>query len=270
LSPADPTTEAVERMPLEVHAPGIPDEEARRAARHIEALERFADGTPVSARLTVRRAGGSQSKPVYVADASVLWGRERRVLAGHATGPSPEAAAKEAADRLRRRMRAVVGAQVARRDEPAGLLKALRDLEPVHRHRPAARLKPPELRDIVRRRAAMPRPLTTFEAVTDLIDLDLEFYLFTHARTGEDVVVYRRDDGRVGLLHPQGSPLAEEDGLVVPEPSRYPDPIDLARARDEMDVLEHRFLYFIDAADGRGKVIYLRHDGDYGLVEPVA
>jgi hypothetical protein len=35
-----------------------------------------------------------------------------------------------------------------------------------------------------------------------------------------------------------------------------------------MDVLNHRFLYFIDEADGRGKVIYLRHDGNYGLVEP--
>ena len=35
-----------------------------------------------------------------------------------------------------------------------------------------------------------------------------------------------------------------------------------------MDVLNHRFLYFIDAVDGRGKVLYLRHDGDYGLVEP--
>ena len=40
------------------------------------------------------------------------------------------------------------------------------------------------------------------------------------------------------------------------------------KARDEMDVLKHRFLYFIDAVDGRGKVLYLRHDGDYGLVEP--
>ena len=34
------------------------------------------------------------------------------------------------------------------------------------------------------------------------------------------------------------------------------------------DAPNHRFLYFIDAADGRGKVLYLRHDGDYGLVEP--
>ncbi|MDT4935327.1 MAG: Sigma 54 modulation/S30EA ribosomal protein terminus [Pseudonocardiales bacterium] len=37
-----------------------------------------------------------------------------------------------------------------------------------------------------------------------------------------------------------------------------------------MDWLNHRFLYFIDAADGRGKVLYLRHDGDYGLVVPHA
>jgi hypothetical protein len=27
-------------------------------------------------------------------------------------------------------------------------------------------------------------------------------------------------------------------------------------------------LYFIDAGDRRGKVLYLRFDGDYGLVEP--
>ena len=54
----------------------------------------------------------------------------------------------------------------------------------------------------------------------------------------------------------------------MPEPSRYPEPISLERARDEMDVLNHRFLYFVDAADGHGKVMYLRHDGNYGLVEP--
>ena len=42
----------------------------------------------------------------------------------------------------------------------------------------------------------------------------------------------------------------------------------LDAVRAEMDLVNHRFLYFIDAEDGRGKVIYLRHDGDYGLVEP--
>jgi hypothetical protein len=35
-----------------------------------------------------------------------------------------------------------------------------------------------------------------------------------------------------------------------------------------MDMLNHRFLYYLDAEDERGRVLYLRFDGDYGLVEP--
>jgi putative sigma-54 modulation protein len=88
-------------------------------------------------------------------------------------------------------------------------------------------------------------------------------------RTSEDVVVHRRDDKRVGLIHPRGSILSDEtDEIVVAEPNRYSDPLTLDQARAEEDIVNHRFLYFIDAADGRGKVLYLRHDGDYGLVEP--
>ena len=102
----------------------------------------------------------------------------------------------------------------------------------------------------------------------ELLDLDVEFVLFSHARTDEDVVVHRLASGEIGLLFPQGSALADEDDIVVPQPSRYSEPLPFEEARTEMDVLNHRFLYFIDAADGRGKVIYLRHDGDYGLVEP--
>jgi hypothetical protein len=101
-----------------------------------------------------------------------------------------------------------------------------------------------------------------------MLDLDEEFHLFVHARTGEDVVVHRRDDGKIGLIHPRGSALADEGDVIVPEPSRYSEPLTLDKARAEMDIVNHRFLYFIDADDGRGKVLYLRHDGDYGLVEP--
>ena len=81
--------------------------------------------------------------------------------------------------------------------------------------------------------------------------------------------MYRRDDGRIGLIHPPGSVLADEsDDVVLAEPSRYSEPLTLEQARAEMDVVNHRFLYYIDAADDRGRVLYLRHDGDYGLVEP--
>jgi hypothetical protein len=37
--------------------------------------------------------------------------------------------------------------------------------------------------------------------------------------------------------------------------------------RGELDVLGDGFVYFIDQRDGRGKVLYVRQDGDYGLVE---
>ena len=92
--------------------------------------------------------------------------------------------------------------------------------------------------------------------------------LFVHARTQRGRDRHLQDDGRFGLLFPEGSPLADEDDLVVPKPSRYPGLLELSAARIEMDFLDHRFLYFLDAEDKRGKVIYLRHDGDYGLVEP--
>lgn len=259
---ADPTT-----VPVEIHAPeDLPESRLGAIRERLAGLARYTDEPIQGARLTLRTPDTRVARSRWVADASLLL--NGRLLAAHATGKDAVQAAKEAVDRLRRQMSRVQDAGAALRNEPRVIEKALAGLTPVREHRPRPRLKPPELRDIIPRRTAYPFPETTLDAVADLLDLDLEFLLFRHARTGEDVVVYRRDDGRIGLLHPPGSPLADENDIVVPEPSRYPEPIPLSKARDEMDVLDNRFLYFVDAADGRGKVLYLRHDGDYGLVEP--
>lgn len=242
---------------------GVPSRDAELARERIEALGRYVDGPLIGTRLTLRKTSGVRP---YVADASVRF--RGRLLAAHATGASAEDAAGEVVERLRRQLRRVVDSEVAQRDEPARIAAALESVRAERAHRPEARLKPPEERRIVRRRTYADHPETTFEAIEDMLDLDEEFHLFRHARTGEDVVVYRRDDGRIGLIFPHGSVLADEGDLVGAEPSRYRAPLTLDAARDEMDQLDHRFLYFIDAADERGKVIYLRHDGDYGLVEP--
>jgi putative sigma-54 modulation protein len=194
-----------------------------------------------------------------VVDASLIL--TDRLLAAHTAGKTPDEALDKAVHRLRRQILRVTNSEVAQRNEPL-------DLDVVER--PEAELKPPQERQIVHRHPYRAEPLSTGEAVRELLDLDLEFFLFTHVRTGEDVVVYRRDDGRIGLIHPQRSELADENDVVVAEPSRYSEPLTLEKAREEMDWLNHRFLYFIDAADGRGKVLYLRHDGDYGLVVPHA
>jgi ribosome-associated translation inhibitor RaiA len=244
----------------------IPREQVQAARQRVESLEQYMREPPPGAlRVTLREVKGQAARP-YVADADMRF--DGRTLAAHAAGRTPVEAADELAERMRRQVRRVVGAEVAQRNEPAAIRAALESLESRRENRPQARLKPPEERRIVHRRTYSERPETTREAVEALLDNDEEFHLFRHSRTGEDVVVYRRDDGRIGLLHPHGSDLADEDGVVVPEPSRYSVPLKFDDARAEMDELNHRFLYFVDIDDERGKVLYLRHDGDYGLIEP--
>jgi hypothetical protein len=152
------------------------------------------------------------------------------------------------------------------RNEPRVIERAARDLA-AERPMPV-RLKPPEEREIVPRHTYSPEPESTLSAVADLLDLDERFHLFSHVRTAEDVVVHWRDDHRFGLLFPPGSPLADENGIVIPRPSRYSEPLTLDAARAEMDLVDHRFLYFVHAGDQRGRVLYLRVDGDYGMVQP--
>jgi ribosome-associated translation inhibitor RaiA len=231
---------------------------ADQARERIEALQQYTDEPLTNVRVTVRETNASRP---YVVDASFVV--KDRLLAAHTAGKTPEEALDKAVHRLRRQILRVTKSEVAQRNEPIHL-----DFDVTHR--PEAERKPPSQRRIVHRHPYVGTPISTGEAVRELVDLDLEFFLFTHERTGEDVVVYRRDDGRIGLLHPQGSELADENDIVVAEPSRYSEPITLEKARAEMDWLNHRFLYFIDAEDGRGKVLYLRHDGDYGLVVPHA
>lgn len=254
-------------MPIEIgFEDGIPEAQRNAVRRYLEALQRYTD-EPIDVRATVRRAHGGRGARPYVVDASLLY--QGRTLAAHASRPGPDAAAEEAADRLRRQLRRVVGADVALRNEPRTIARALADL-PLDQPSPPTR-KPSEEREIVRRRTYADRPEATYEAISDLIDDDELFHLFVHVRTGEDVVVHRRDGdhAHIGLLHPRGSKLSDEDDdVIVTEPSRYRRPLPLSEARAEMDIVNHRFLYFTDSDDSRGKVLYLRRDGDYGLVEP--
>jgi ribosome-associated translation inhibitor RaiA len=209
-------------------------------------------------RLTLR-PGKAHAKRPWAGDASVLYGEDRRVLAAHVAARDPLEATDMVLERLRKQLR-----RMATEDREAGR----QPLEFDSTLRPEARLKPPEERQVVRQRSYSDIPVGTIDAVADLFDLDLEFLLFVHVLTNEDVVVYRRDDGHIGLIHPQGSRLADENDIVVPEPNRYSEAMTVDQARREMDVVNHRFIYFIAAEDMRGRVIYLRHDGDYGLVGP--
>ncbi|MDT4935328.1 MAG: hypothetical protein QOK11_3220 [Pseudonocardiales bacterium] len=165
--------------------------ELDQARERIESLQRFTDDPLTNVRVTVRETNASRP---FVVDASLVL--KGRLLAAHTAGKAPDEAIDKAVHQLRRQILRVTKSEVAQRNAPVAL-----DVV----DRPEAKLKPPHERRIVHRHPYLSVPLSTGEAVRELIDLDLEFFLFTHARTGEDVVVYRRDDGRIWLIHPQGS-----------------------------------------------------------------
>lgn len=135
--------------------------------------------------------------------------------------------------------------------------------------RPGHLRRPPEERTLVRRKTFAMEPMTAAEAAADLETLDHGFYLFQDADSGSDAVVYHRDDGRIGVIGPAGTDWsgAEADGIAG-EQSRTTDSTGLDDAVAEMNELSHRFMYFVNADTGRGNVIYMRYDGNYGLIEP--
>lgn len=137
--------------------------------------------------------------------------------------------------------------------------------------RPDYLRRPPQERELVRRKTFALEPLDPLQAVAEMLDLDHDFYLFRETGTGADAVVYRRDDGRVGLIDGAGAAEASvsADGVVC-ESSRFGEPISLDAAISEMNELGHRFMFFVDEGSGRGNVIYMRYDGHYGLIEPAA
>jgi putative sigma-54 modulation protein len=57
---------------------------------------------------------------------------------------------------------------------------------------------------LVRRKAVHIKPMTTDEAALQMALLDHDFFFFTHADTGLPAVIYRRNDGDLGLLEAEG------------------------------------------------------------------
>lgn len=136
--------------------------------------------------------------------------------------------------------------------------------------RPGHYPRPPGAREIIRRRSFASGALSEAQAAAELAALDHDFLLFEDADTGADAVLYRRDDGRLGIVEPPDAAPPPFHHGPVRQVSRFSEPVALETAVAEMDELDHRFLYFVDASSGRGSVIYLRYDGHHGLIEIAA
>lgn len=63
--------------------------------------------------------------------------------------------------------------------------------------------------------------------------------------------------------------LADEKRPTVVRTKKFVvKPMDIEEAKMQMELLGHQFFVFRNAVTNEINVMYLRHDGDYGLIEP--
>ena len=254
-------------MDVEVTARGqIPDSTRRLAAEELARLERYVKGPVMSGRIVLTQEQNPRiPMPARAEGEVVLAGRA--VRARTAAG-SMEAAVDDLGERLQRQVRRYVDRMSARQREPAESRLGEWRHGSLRSPRPERSFRPPEERRIERRKAFVLDPVDVAEAALEMDALDHAFFLYRDAATGADALLYRRDDGRMAVIDPQGVPAPEQNDPPR-ERSRLSRPIDVGTAVREMDELGHRFLFFENARTGRGNVIYLRFDGHYGLIEPL-
>jgi len=123
--------------------------------------------------------------------------------------------------------------------------------------------RPPDERDVVRRKSFALEPMTPDEAAFDMDMLGHDFYLFTDLRSGKDAIVYHNGDGRFavrGEVVPEG-----ETATLVTMVGAAPR-LSESEAKSRLDLTGEPFIFYLDAESGRGRVMYLRYDGHYGLI----
>jgi len=242
-------------------------EQKRDAAQRIEALEPLALGPVLGAHVRVERDENPRIALPFHAEGEI--DVNGRIVRARAVGDSTEQALHDLTAQLERQLRRTAERRFDRRSETGdGSHDGWR-----HGDLPAQRSdvfpRPAVEREVVRRKSFALEPMSPLQAAVDMVDLDHDFYLFRDAQTGADAVIHRlREDERMGLITPAGARPDADDRWLALEPDRFSEPVPLQTALQEMDAVEHRFLFFVDVDSGRGHLLYRRYDGHYGLVEP--
>jgi ribosomal subunit interface protein len=121
----------------------------------------------------------------------------------------------------------------------------------------------PQEREVVRRKTFALAPVTPDEAAFEMGLLGHDFYLFTDSRTGKDAVVFRDGDGRFAI---RGEVVVDPESAAVVEMVGEAPTLTEAEAVSRLDLSGEPFVFFVDAETGRGRVLYIRYDGHYGLI----
>lgn len=135
--------------------------------------------------------------------------------------------------------------------------------------RPAYYPRPVDEREIVRTKTFTVGPATPDEAAFDLEMLDHDFHLFTNLETGEDNVIRRVPGGGYELSEPSATCTLTDTSVEIRHSPVRPATTSVEVARELLDGGDEPFVFFVDERTGRGRVLYRRYDGHYGLIAPL-
>ena len=252
-------------LPLALVADDEIGEEARAHAREVIArVARSAHRPVIRAQVSLRMLRDPALERPAVAKATLDVGG--RPVRAHVAAGTVVEAVDLVERRLRRNLERLEELDRSRRHE-TGIAEPgewrhsdLPTARPEHYQRPV------EERELVRRKTFEPSPLTPEQAALEMQTLDHDFYLFTNVDTAEENVVYRRPDGTVTLV--QVTPGAEPEALPIPVDPAPAPLLFLDQAIEQLDLSGERFVFFVDPQTRRGNLLYVRYDGNYGLIEP--
>ncbi len=129
--------------------------------------------------------------------------------------------------------------------------------------------RPADDRQIVRHKTYTSAEATVDEAVFDMESMDYDFFLFRDLASGQDAVVWRETTGyRLRLLDGATEQLDQPSAAVVEFEAERAPTLSVDEAREYLDSGHAPWVFFQDAASGRGRVLYRRYDGHYGLITP--
>lgn len=245
----------------------VPDEQKAHARQRFERLDRHVGEPVLGARVVLR--GERNPRLALPARAEAELNVNGHVVRGRVAAETISRAIDQLSLHLEHQLRSFIERRQRLSRRPAQPPPGEWFHSAWSPTRPRYFPKPAEERSIVRRKTFALAALDPLQAAAQMLDLDHDFYLFHDAHSGADAVVYRREDGAIGLIEADGASARSSPGdWPLHETSRFREPIPLEQAVAEMNALSHRFLFFINASSGRGNVIYMRYDGDYGLIEP--
>ncbi|AYF74170.1 hypothetical protein D7D52_10205 [Nocardia yunnanensis] len=128
---------------------------------------------------------------------------------------------------------------------------------------------PSQRASIVRRKHYAWPELDPHNAVVAMDRMDYDAYTFLDAHSGQDCVVYRAGPEGVQLARQHGTYPCPAPSLLAPTIAPGKTPVlDEERAVTLLCEQGLPFLFYIDSADERGRLLYRRYDHELTLLSP--